>query len=115
MSEIINRIANSPILTLDLEQFNIPGERDSFDLKDFLYQGLALREKDFRESLKNLDWERYRGKFVAVSCSVDAIVPSWAYMLVVTYLQEVAGEVVVGDSERWEEHTSELQSRPHLV
>src|SRR5690606_33827973 len=97
MSEIINRVANSAILTIDLEQYYVAGERVSFDLKGFLYQGLVLREKEFRESLKNLDWESYRGKFVAVYCSVDAIVPSWAYMLVVTYLQKVVQELVVGD------------------
>ncbi|HLU90077.1 MAG TPA: DUF2480 family protein [Cyclobacteriaceae bacterium] len=97
MSEIVNRVAKSPIVTIDLEEFYVEGERLSFDLGEHLYQGLVLREKDFRESLKNLDWEIYRDKLVAVYCSVDAIVPSWAYMLVMTYLQGVAREVVVGD------------------
>lgn len=97
MNEIINRIANSPILTIDLEQYYVVGERVKFDLKDYLFQELVLKEKDFRAALKEIDWEKYSGKYVAVYCSVDAIVPTWAFMLIVAYLEGKAAEVVVGD------------------
>jgi len=104
MTEIINRVANSPIVTIDLEDYYIKGERVAFDLKDYLFQGLVLKEKDYRGALKNLDWEQYRGKYVAVFCSVDAIVPTWAYMLAVTYLKGEASEVIIGDMEALEQY-----------
>lgn len=104
MNEIINRVANSPLVTIDLEQYYVDGERAQIDLKDFLFQGLALREKEYRESLKNLDWEKYRGKHVAVFCSIDAIIPTWAFMLMMTYLQGIAKEVVVGDLNALEQY-----------
>lgn len=97
MSEIINRVAGSSIRTIDLEQFYLPGERVGFDLKRYLFQELVLKERDFRGSLKEIDWEQYRGQYVAVYCSVDAIVPTWAFMLAITYLQGIAAEVVIGD------------------
>ncbi|WP_114748694.1 DUF2480 family protein [Pleomorphovibrio marinus] len=97
MNEIINRVANSPLVSLDLEEFHTKGERVSFDLSDFLYQGLVVKEKEFRNSLKEMDWANFKGKYVAVFCSTDAIVPTWAYMLAVTYLHQVAKETVVGD------------------
>lgn len=104
MSEIINRVTKSPILTIDLEQYYDAGDRVEFDLKDYLYQELVLKEKDFREALKDLDWDEYTGKFVAVFCSVDAIVPTWAFMLVMTYLEGKAAEVVAGDLEALEQY-----------
>ncbi|GGZ33756.1 hypothetical protein GCM10007049_28830 [Echinicola pacifica] len=97
MTEIINRVANSPLVTIDLEELYVPGERAVFDLKEYLFQGLVLREKDFRKALKEMSWEEYEGKLVAVTCSTDAIIPTWAYMLVVSYLEGVAKELVVGD------------------
>src|SRR4051795_541391 len=97
MSEaIINKVANSGLVTLDLEKYLPVGEMSNFDLKDHLFMGLILKEKDFREALKNLDWNPYQDKNVAITCSVDAIIPVWAYMLVTTYLQPVAKEVYVG-------------------
>src|SRR5690554_4075789 len=104
MTEIINRVANSPIVTIDLEDYYSKGERVAFDLKDYLFQELVLKEKDYREALKNLDWEQYRGKFVAVFCSVDAIVPTWAYMLAMTYLKGEASEAIIGDMEALEQY-----------
>lgn len=104
MTEIINRVANSPIITLDLEGYYTPGERVQFDLKDFLYQGLVVREKDYRQALKELDWEIYRGKYVAVFCSVDAIIPTWSLMLVMTYLAGIVEEAVVGTPEALEQY-----------
>ncbi|UCS95139.1 DUF2480 family protein [Echinicola marina] len=97
MSEIINRVANSPIITIDLENYYTKEERVVFDIKDYLFQELVLKEADFRKDLKGLDWEQYRGKCVAVTCTADAIVPTWAFMLVMTYLSGLAKEVMIGD------------------
>ncbi|SHN20997.1 Protein of unknown function [Cyclobacterium lianum] len=104
MSEIVNRVANSPIVTVDLEKFYLPGEREEFDLAPFLYQGLVIREMDFRQSMKELDWCVYKDKYVAVHCSADAIVPTWAFMLAVVNLQKVARDVVIGDLNALEIH-----------
>src|SRR5690606_12892204 len=111
MREIVTRVANSPIDTIDLEAYYIPGERMDFDLRDYLFQGLVLREKDYREALKNTDWEEYRGKYVAVFCSTDAIVPTWAFMLAITYLEGVAAEVVMGSRDALEQHLFERALR----
>ena len=94
---VVNKVAESGIITFDLENYSPKGETAVFDLKDYLFMGLILKEKDFRESLKNLDWEVYRNKYVAITCSADAIIPVWAYMLVVSYLQPVAKDAVLGD------------------
>lgn len=96
---IINKVANSGLITLDLENYLPSGEVRTFDLKDYLFMGLILKEKDFREALKNLDWTAYQNNYVAVICSADAIIPSWAYMLVVTYLQPFAKDIYVGSAE----------------
>jgi hypothetical protein len=105
MSEaIVNKIANSGLITIDLEIY-LPGENvATFDLKDHLFMGLILKEKDFREGLKNLDWSVYRDKYVAITCSADAIIPAWAYMLVVTYLDGVAKDSYVGTAEEMQKH-----------
>ncbi|MBN8666396.1 MAG: DUF2480 family protein [Chitinophagales bacterium] len=95
--ELINKVAESGLVTLDLETYYPKGETMVFDLKDFLFMELILKEKDFREKLKSHDWEQYRDKFVAIVCSADAIIPVWAYMLVAAQLQPVAREVVLGD------------------
>ena len=98
MSEpIINKVAESGIITIDPATFIPTGETVVFDLKDYLFMGLILKEKDFRESLKSLDWEQYRDKNVALTCTADAIIPVWAYMLVTSNLQPVAREIVMGD------------------
>ena len=93
---IFNKVADSGLITLDLEEFYPRGEMALFDLKDHLFMGLILKEKDFREALKNMDWEKYRNKNVAITCSADAVIPVWAYMLVASYLQPVAKEILVG-------------------
>lgn len=105
MSEaIVNKIANSGLITIDLEIY-LPGENvATFDLKDHLFMGLILKEKDFREGLKKLDWSVYRDKYVAITCSADAIIPAWAYMLVVTYLDGVAKDSYVGTAEEMKKH-----------
>lgn len=97
--EIINRVANSPIITFNLEDYYHKGERLIYDVADNLFQGLILREKDFREFIKQHDWSQYEGKNVALTCSADAIVPTWAYMLLVSKMEEVANMVVLGSLE----------------
>lgn len=105
MSDVfVNKVAASGILTLNLEPYLPSGDIVTFDLKDHLFMGLILKEKDFREALKNLDWTPYQDKAVAITCSVDAIIPVWAYMLVTTYLQPVAKDVFVGTAAELQKH-----------
>ena len=104
MSEIVNRVANSPIITVDLEEFYRKEPREVFDLKDFLFMELVLKEKDFREALKILDWSHYEGKLVAITCTVDAIVPNWAFLLVATYLEKLGVDYVIGDLNALEQY-----------
>lgn len=99
---IINRVANSGLVTIDLEQYYHPGERVIYDLKDHLFQGLILREKEFRQSLKETDWTFFKDKNVAIICSADAIVPLWAYMLVAIHLDSYANMVVLGNLDELE-------------
>jgi hypothetical protein len=94
---IINKVADSELTTIDLEQYYPKEPTAVFDLKDHLFMGLILKEKDFRAALQTMDWEQFRNKNVAVTCTADAIIPMWAYMLVATNLQPVANEVVFGD------------------
>lgn len=94
---IINKVALSPLLSLDLEEYYPKEPIVVFDLKPHLFMELILKEKDFRAALQNHDWEQYRDKIVAVTCTTDAIIPVWAYMLVASYLQPVAKEIVFGD------------------
>lgn len=80
--ELINRVANSGLITIKLEEF-LPSQKIArFDIKDYLFQGLILKEKDFRLALKELDWSKYDGDILSIYCSADAIIPQWAYMLV---------------------------------
>ena len=101
---IVNKVAESGLITLNLEQYLPTGEFVTFDLKDHLFMGLILKEKDFREALKNTDWQAYEGKNVSIVCTADAIIPLWAYMLVVTYLQPVAKEIGVGSEQELYKH-----------
>lgn len=96
-SEIVNRVATSGLITLDLADYYPSGERVQYDLKENLFQGLILREKDFRQFLKEHDWSSYQGKNVAVMCSEDVILPVWAYMLLTIHLEPYANMVVFGD------------------
>ncbi|MBD1387103.1 DUF2480 family protein [Mucilaginibacter rigui] len=96
---IINKVAQSGLVTLDPAQFYAPGERVVYDIKDNLFHGLMLREKDFREFVKTHDWAQYQDKNVAVTCTADAIVPAWAYMLLANRLAPYARQVVFGDAE----------------
>jgi hypothetical protein len=96
---IINKVAQSGLVTLDPASFYPQGERVLYDIKDNLYMELILREKDFREFVKAHDWAQYDGKNVAITCTADAIVPAWAYMLIANRLAPHASEVVFGDLE----------------
>lgn len=95
--EIINRVAQSTLITFDLEEYYHKGERTAFDIKDWLFNEMVLKEKDFRSYVKEHDWSQYNNKNVALHCSVDAIVPTWAYMLIVTKISPFANAVVYGD------------------
>ncbi|TWR30418.1 DUF2480 family protein [Mucilaginibacter pallidiroseus] len=96
---IINKVAQSGLVTLDPAQFYVAGERVVYDITDNLFHGLMLREKDFREFVKGHDWSQYQDKYVAVTCTADAIVPAWAYMLLANRMAPYAKEVVFGDAE----------------
>jgi Protein of unknown function (DUF2480) len=100
MEEVfVNKVEESGIITLDLENFYPKEETAVFDMKDHLFMGLILKEKDFRETMKALDPEPYKGKNIALTCSADAVIPVWAYMLVVSYLQPVAKQIIFGDAD----------------
>ncbi len=94
---IVNKVAQSGIISFDLAEYYHAGERVLYDIKNNLFQGLILREKDFREFIKDHDWEQYKGKNVAITCSADAIVPTWAYMLLAAKLEPIANMLVFGD------------------
>jgi len=96
-TEIINKVANSKLITFDLEDFYPKGDRVVFDIKDWLLEGLVLRETVFREKALAHDWSKYQDTYVALLCSTDAIIPAWAYMLLATHLQPFAKKVVTGD------------------
>ncbi len=98
-NEIINKVSESGLITIDLEEYYPEGERVLLDIKENLFQGLILREKDFREFIKNEDWSKYKDKYVGLICSADAIVPTWAYMLLATQLEPLAKKVVFGNLE----------------
>lgn len=99
MSEIVNKVKQSKLVTIDLEK--ISGGRDvlSLDISRFLFKGLILKEEMFRESLKQEDWSVFSGEWVALYCSTDAIIPTWAWVLVTTFLNDHASEIVYGPPE----------------
>jgi len=107
MSEvIINKIAESGLVEIDLEKYYPKEEMVNLDLKQYLFMELIVKEKDFRESLKAKDWSEYKDKLVAVNCSADAIIPMWAYMLLASYLQPIAKDIFFGDLQSF--HKSEF-------
>jgi hypothetical protein len=95
--EIINRVDQSGLTEFNLEDLYPKGTRSVIDVKENLFQGLILREKDFREFVKNEEWSKYKDQFVAITCTADAIVPTWAYMLLATALEPFAKKIVFGD------------------
>ena len=99
MDEIVNKVAQSALTTLDLEDYYPKEEIVVFDIKDHLFMGLILKEKDFRTAMQGWDWEQYRNMNVAITCTADAVVPMWAYMLIMTYLEPVAHYAAFGDAD----------------
>ncbi len=95
--QLVNKVAKSGLITLDLVNYLPSADIVDFDLKDYLVQGVALMEKPFRESMKELDWSQFEGKHIALHCSADAIIPMWAYMLVTSYLQPYTDSIHYGD------------------
>ncbi len=98
---LVNRVAASSLITLKLESYFPKGEVIAFDLKEYLFKELILREKEFRTALKEHNWEQYDGKILAIYCSTDAIIPIWAYMLVASYAAAHAEEVFQGTPEAY--------------
>ncbi len=99
MEEIVNRVAKSPLVTLDLKEYLVEGERVGFDMVKGLFQGLILKEKDFRSFIRDYDWTEFENKHVFVFCSTDSIIPNWAYMLVVSKLHPIAATVIQGSKD----------------
>ena len=100
--EIKNRIANSKLVTINLEDYYPEGKRVLFDIKDWLFEGLVLREKDFREMVKQFDWSQYLDSYVALTCSSEAIIPAWAFILISIHLEPFAKKIVIGNLEQLE-------------
>ena len=97
--EIINRVANSKLVTIDLENFYPEGKRVAFDIKEWLFQELVLREKEFRKYVNDHDWSQYQDNYIAINCTADAIIPAWAYMLVTINLEPFAKKIILGSLE----------------
>jgi len=97
--EIVNRVVNSKLITIDLEDYYPEGNRVIVDISEWLYEGIILKEKEFRQSLQEHNWSQYQDKYVALACKADAIIPSWAYLLITTKLSPFAKKVVVGNLE----------------
>lgn len=95
--KIINRVANSSLKTINLEDFYSSEKRTIIDIKPWLFNEFILKEKDFRNSLKNHNWTQYKNQYIALTCSTNAIIPSWAYMLIATYLTPFAKKTIVGN------------------
>jgi Protein of unknown function (DUF2480) len=100
--EIVNRVANSKLRVIDLEDYYPNGDRVLFDIKDWLHEGLVLREKEFRAYITEFDWSKYKDCYVALHCSTDAIVPDWAYMLITIHLQDYSKLTVIGNLQHLE-------------
>jgi hypothetical protein len=107
MEEIINKVKQSGLIQIDLEDLRPQGERVFIDIAPQLFMGLALREKDFRTFIQTHDWSQYQGKHVAIACTADAIIPTWAYMLISSQLSGKASTIVYGSLADLEKHLFE--------
>lgn len=99
--DLINRVANSPLQNINLESFYPTQEMVVFDIKDYLFMELILKERDFRKALKEHDWSQYQNKIVLIICSADAIIPMWAGMLITSYASEYASDIFMGSQEEY--------------
>ncbi|WP_104735297.1 DUF2480 family protein [Hanstruepera ponticola] len=123
--DIVNRVANSKLVTFDLEDYYPTGERVLLDISNWLYEGIVLREKEFRAHVLSHNWSQYQNKYVAVNCSTDAIIPAWAYMLISVELQPFSKLTVVGNLEALETviyqdiidnlDVSDLEDKPIII
>lgn len=104
MSEIVNRVAQSSLITFNLEDYYPEGRRVLLDISQWLFEGLILKEKEFRTEVEEHNWKEYQGAFVALTCSTDAIIPAWAYMLITSKLQPFCNLVIQGDLADLETH-----------
>lgn len=100
--EIVNRVANSKLVVFDLEDYYPTGKRILFDIKDWLFEGFVLREKDFRSQVALHDWSQYQDAYVALMCSSDAIIPAWAFMLLTINLEPYTKKIIIGNLEQLE-------------
>ena len=100
--EIINRVANSKLVTVNLEDYYPQGKRVLFDIKEWLYEGFVLREKDFRDQVASFDWSQFQDQYVALTCSSDSIIPGWAYILLSIQLQPIAKKIIIGSLDNLE-------------
>jgi hypothetical protein len=98
---IVNKVAESGLISLDLETYYPKEQIEVFDMKNYLFMELILKEKDFREAMKQLDWSVYQDKYVAVTCTADAVIPVWAYMLVASSLEPLAKDIFLGTAEEF--------------
>ena len=108
MSEIVNKVAKSGLITLDMKTFKGSQNRIIIDIKNWLYEGMVLKEKKFREHLNDEDWEQYKDAFVALHCSTDTIIPVWAYMLLTKYLNPYASIIIYGNEKELEKKIFQL-------
>ena len=123
--EIINRVAQSKLVTFDLEDYYPSGKRVHFDISDWLMEGLILREKEFRTHVAEYDWSQHQGQYVALYCSTDAIIPAWAYMLISVHLTPFVEKAVIGSLDNLETaiyqdiienlEVSEYQDKPVII
>lgn len=123
--DIINRVANSKLVTINLEDYYPEGKRVLFDIKDWLFEGFVLREKDFRKQVDEFDWSQYQDCFIALTCSTDAIIPAWAFMLLSIHLDSFAKKVIIGNLETLETSiyqdilndldVSEFENKPVII
>ncbi len=123
--DIINRVANSKLVTVNLEDYYPEGKRVVFDIKDWLFEGLVLREKDFRDRVKHYDWSQFKGAYIALTCSSDAIIPAWAFIVLGLALEPFAKKTVIGNLELLETtiyqevladlDLSEFKDRPIII
>lgn len=125
MAEIVNKIANSNLVTIDLEDYYPEGKRVVFDIKQWLFHELILKEKDFRASIEAYDWKSLQNCYVALTCSADAIIPSWAYILITTKAAQFSKKIIVGDLNLLETslfqeiiaklNTTDFQDKPIII